>query len=62
MFIYIRITILIPKAFSSSKFGCKKRRKYEYFSTFAEKTVTAWKPPPPTLTFRHGKRRKNVYF
>ena len=46
MFIYTRITILVPRVFSSPKFGCKKRRKYVYFSTFAEKHGAMCKRSP----------------
>ena len=63
MFIYTRITILVPRLFGASKKGCEKRRKYVLFSTFAEKHGTVCKRgPPPTLNFRLEKRRKNEYF
>ena len=63
MFRYTRITIIVPKHFSSKKKGYEKRRKYEYFSTFAEKHGALCKPcPHPVLNFRVEKPRKNVYF
>ena len=63
MFVYTRITILVPKDLGGLQKGCEKQRKYVYVLTVAEKHGAGCGPsPPPTLNLRIGKRRKHVYF